>query len=62
MGKSEWDVVAGTALVRAAGGWVTLADGVDPRFNQVDPVYPNYVAAGRRVGSALLDELLGVEP
>ncbi len=62
VGKSEWDVVAGTALVRAAGGWVTLADGTDPAFNQPDPVYPNYVAAGRRVGGALVGELLGTEP
>ena len=54
--KSEWDVVAGTALVRAAGGVVTLADGTDPEFNQVKPLYPNYVAAGRAVSEAFLED------
>jgi myo-inositol-1(or 4)-monophosphatase len=52
VGKSEWDVVGGTALVRAAGGMVTLRDGTEPRFNQATPVYPNYVAAGQTVGQA----------
>lgn len=58
VGKSEWDVVGGTALVRAAGGVVTLADGAAPAFNQVDPVYPNYVAAGTRIGGVLVGEWL----
>ena len=52
VGKSEWDVVGGTALVRAAGGVVTLADGSEPAFNKPKPVFPNYVAAGRAVSSA----------
>lgn len=52
VGKSEWDVVGGTALVRAAGGVVCLRDGSDPAFNQERPIYPNYVAAGRRVAEA----------
>lgn len=52
VGKSEWDVVGGTALVRAAGGLVCLADGSEPTFNQALPVYPNYVAAGWAVGAA----------
>ncbi len=51
--KSEWDVVAGTALVRAAGGVVTLADGEEPRFNKKTPLFPNYVAAGQAVTVAL---------
>jgi myo-inositol-1(or 4)-monophosphatase len=51
--KSEWDVVAGTALVRAAGGVVTLADGGEPRFNKKTPLFPNYVAAGQSVTVAL---------
>jgi myo-inositol-1(or 4)-monophosphatase len=51
--KSEWDVVAGTALVRAAGGVVTLADGEAPRFNKPKPIFPNYVAAGKGVSDAL---------
>jgi myo-inositol-1(or 4)-monophosphatase len=52
--KSEWDVAAGTALVRAAGGSVTLADGSEPRFNQPGPRFPNLVAAGPRTAAALL--------
>ncbi len=59
VGKSEWDVVGGTALVRAAGGRVTLADGVEPRFNQADPVYPTYVAAGQRIARTLIEDVLG---
>jgi myo-inositol-1(or 4)-monophosphatase len=53
--KSEWDVAAGTALVRAAGGQVTLADGTEPFFNKEKPVFPNFVAAGPRVVTALLN-------
>lgn len=53
--KSEWDVAAGTALVRAAGGQVTLADGSEPSFNQERPVFPNFVAAGPRVFAALMN-------
>ncbi len=56
VGKSEWDVAAGTALVRAAGGVVTLADGEEPSFNQRAPVFPNFVAAGRKVQRAAVDE------
>jgi myo-inositol-1(or 4)-monophosphatase len=52
VGKSEWDVVGGTALVRGAGGLACLRDGSEPAFNQERPIYPNYVAAGRAVGEA----------
>jgi myo-inositol-1(or 4)-monophosphatase len=55
--KSEWDVAAGTALVRAAGGIVSLVDGSDPLFNKPDPVFPNFVAAGQAVARRLLNEL-----
>jgi myo-inositol-1(or 4)-monophosphatase len=58
VGKSEWDVVGGTALVRAAGGIAALADGSEPAFNQPRPVYPNYLAAGRAVGRAAATEWL----
>lgn len=54
VGKSEWDVAGGAALVRAGGGVVTLRDGSLPVFNQPDPVYPNFVAAGRRVSAAAM--------
>ncbi|MDH3208698.1 MAG: 3'(2'),5'-bisphosphate nucleotidase CysQ [Gemmatimonadota bacterium] len=56
--KSEWDVVGGTALVRAAGGVVTLADGEAPRFNKAKPIFPNYVAAGKAVSDSLINEWL----
>jgi myo-inositol-1(or 4)-monophosphatase len=59
VGKSEWDVVGGTALVRAAGGVVCLRDGSEPTFNQPEPIYPNYVAAGRAVGAAAVGGWLG---
>jgi len=52
VGKSEWDVVAGTALVRAAGGVVCLRDGTEPHFNKPEPKFPNYVAAGQTVAEA----------
>jgi len=42
--KHEWDVAAGTALVRAAGGEVWLPDGSVPAFNQERPLFPGLVA------------------
>ena len=57
--KSEWDVVAGTALVRAAGGLVTLAGGAAPTFNKPEPLFPNYVGAGRAVSAAIAGMLDG---
>ena len=57
--KSEWDVAAGTALVRASGGLATLADGTGPRFNKRDPLFPNYLAAGRTVSKVAIRMLGG---
>jgi myo-inositol-1(or 4)-monophosphatase len=57
--KSEWDVAAGTALVRAAGGVVCLADGAGPRFNKAEPSFPNYLAAGPEAARRLLADLGG---
>jgi myo-inositol-1(or 4)-monophosphatase len=59
--KSEWDVAAGTALVRGAGGVVTLADGGIPRFNKSVPKFPNYLAAGSRVAEILEGSWLRME-
>lgn len=42
--KHEWDVAAGAALVRAAGGTVLHADGRAPRFNGEDPRLPSFLA------------------
>ena len=50
---------AGTALVRAAGGRVVLADGTDPPFNQERPLHPNLLAAGVGTTHALLADWLG---
>ena len=57
--KSEWDVAAGTALVRAAGGVAVLVDGSEPRFNKRDPKFPNFIAAGSSVARRLLEHLGG---
>jgi myo-inositol-1(or 4)-monophosphatase len=57
--KSEWDVAAGTALVRAGGGVVCLVDGSEPVFNKPEPVFPNFVAAGQAVAPRLLTTLGG---
>jgi myo-inositol-1(or 4)-monophosphatase len=54
--KSEWDVAGGCALVRAAGGVVTLADGTDPVFNKPEPTFPNFVAAGPRLAEHIRKE------
>jgi myo-inositol-1(or 4)-monophosphatase len=56
--KSEWDVAAGTALVRAAGGLVTLVDGSEPPFNMERPLFPNFIAAGPRALRAFRDRWL----
>ncbi len=52
--KHEWDVAAGVALVLAAGGVVTEADGRPVRFNQEPPSMPSLVAGGPRTVAALL--------
>ena len=43
----EWDLAAGDALVRAAGGTVTTLEGAPVRYNQWDSLKaPKFVAAG----------------
>ena len=43
----EWDLAAGDALVRAAGGSVTTLEGAPIRYNQWDSLKaPKFVAAG----------------
>jgi myo-inositol-1(or 4)-monophosphatase len=56
--KSEWDVAGGCALVRAAGGVVTLVDGGEPRFNKAEPKFPNFVAAGPLLAARITKEWL----
>ena len=43
--KHEWDVAAGSALVRAAGGAVWTLDGSEPRFNRERPKFRGLLAA-----------------
>jgi len=43
--KNEWDVAGGAALMLAAGGTLMHADGSRRRFNQADPLMPNFLAA-----------------
>ena len=54
--KSEWDVAAGCALVRAGGGVVTLADGTEPRFNKADPTFPNFVAGAPSLAERIRED------
>jgi myo-inositol-1(or 4)-monophosphatase len=54
--KSEWDVAAGCALVRAAGGVVTLANGDEPLFNKPKPIFPNFVAGGPMLSERIRKE------
>lgn len=42
--KHEWDVAAGVALVRAAGGVAVHVDGTEPTFNRPDTRFPNLLA------------------
>lgn len=44
--KNEWDLAAGVALVKAAGGLVCLPDGSPTKFNQPSTKYPGLVACG----------------
>ncbi len=55
--KNEWDVAAGVALVRAAGGDVVTKDGRDPRFNREDTLFGGMLAAGPRRLRAILEYL-----
>lgn len=42
--RHEWDVAAGVALIRAAGGSAEVARGVEPAFNQVLPRFARLAA------------------
>jgi myo-inositol-1(or 4)-monophosphatase len=57
--KNEWDVVAGAALVRSAGGFVGTLENTDLTANRRDPLLSGLLASG----PFLKDELLRlVEP
>ena len=44
--KSEWDVAAGVALVKAGGGFVECLDGSGPPFNNPSPRLSGLIAGG----------------
>ncbi len=56
--KNEWDLAAGTALVRAAGGVVVHADFSRPRFNNSRPLFPNLLAGTQELLEDLRDQWL----
>lgn len=56
--KHEWDVAAGTALVRGAGGEVWTPDGGEPRFNRREPRFAGLLAAPAGL-AAPIREFLG---
>jgi myo-inositol-1(or 4)-monophosphatase len=57
--KSEWDVAAGAALVRAAGGNVFLADGSERTFNLPDPRLPDFLAGSAQLLEQVRADWLG---
>ncbi len=60
--KHEWDVVAGVALIRAAGLVAMHADGSPPRFNRPSPLLSNLLAGPATLLEDLLARLQGDHP
>jgi myo-inositol-1(or 4)-monophosphatase len=58
--KHEWDVAAGVALVRAAGGIVQLPEGSELRFNRPKPLLPGLIACGPQLWPEISSLLCGV--
>ena len=57
--KNEWDVAAGAALVKSAGGFVSTLEGTELTVNRRDPLLSGLLACG----PFLKDQLLSlVEP
>lgn len=52
--KNEWDVAAGAAIVRAAGGIYTFPDGSHVTFNNADPLLSGFLAANEGVHADLV--------
>ena len=55
--KNEWDVVAGVALVRAAGGWVHVLEEPERRFNRERTLMAGLVACGAAFQPAVVAEI-----
>ena len=54
--KNEWDVVAGAALVKSAGGFVSTLEKTDLVANRRSPLLSGLLACG----PSMKDELLSV--
>ena len=52
--KNEWDVVAGAALVKSAGGFVSTPEKTDLVANRRDPLLSGLLASGPSLKDALL--------
>jgi len=52
--KNEWDVVAGAALVKAAGGFVSTLEKTDFAANRQDPLLSGLLASGPLLKAELL--------
>lgn len=57
--KHEWDVAAGTALVRAAGGFVCGYPQAPIKFNRRDPLFSGLVAGPLKLQDEI-EKLLGI--
>lgn len=55
--KNEWDVAAGVALIRAAGGMAYAPGGEVVRFNRRETLLPGLIAHGQRLKSAVQSRL-----
>lgn len=53
--KNEWDVVAGTALVQSAGGFVSTLEKTNLVANRQDPLLSGLLASGPFLKDALLN-------
>jgi myo-inositol-1(or 4)-monophosphatase len=53
--KNEWDVAGGVALLKAAGGLGVFPDGMEPAFNQPDPMVGALLSGGVRRIAAIQD-------
>jgi myo-inositol-1(or 4)-monophosphatase len=51
--KNEWDIAAGVALLKAAGGVGVLPDGTEPRFNRPDPMVAALISGGTERARAI---------
>ncbi len=52
--KNEWDVMAGAALVRSAGGFVSTLEKTDLTGNHLDPLLSGLLASGPLLKNELL--------